>query len=87
MKHKLELVTANHSLRSTGKPRPPAIPNMQGNQTGKLDSDRRLLLQQQLGRCTFPSCKIIIEFQIRFQMQLVPTYFPEAKTFVFIACM
>ncbi|XP_065213017.1 unconventional myosin-XV isoform X2 [Planococcus citri] len=48
MKHKLELVTANHSLRSTGKPRPPAIPNMQNNQTGKLDSDRRLLLQQQL---------------------------------------
>lgn len=50
MKHKLELVTANHSLRSTGKPRPTAIPNMQSGQTGKLDSDRRLLLQQQLGK-------------------------------------
>ncbi|CAH0384305.1 unnamed protein product [Bemisia tabaci] len=41
MKHKLELVTANHSLRSTNKTtsRPSA---------NKLDSDRRLLLQQQL---------------------------------------
>lgn len=50
MKHKLELVTANHSLRSAGKPRPPAIPNLQSSQTGKLDSERRLLLQQQLGK-------------------------------------
>lgn len=46
MKHKLELVTANHSLRSTSKTasRPSA---------NKLDSDRRLLLQQQLGLLLF----------------------------------
>ncbi|XP_050539166.1 unconventional myosin-XV isoform X10 [Daktulosphaira vitifoliae] len=49
MKHKLEMVTANHSLRSsTSKPRPQAINNMPAPPTGKLDSDRRLLLQQQL---------------------------------------
>ncbi|XP_039291022.1 unconventional myosin-XV [Nilaparvata lugens] len=48
MKSKLEKVTANHSLRST-KPtaHPPPIPNMHPP-TGKLDSDRRALLQQQL---------------------------------------
>lgn len=52
MKHKLEMVTANHSLRSTtGKPRPQAMNNMPTPPTGKLDSDRRLLLQQQLGEC------------------------------------
>uniref|UniRef100_A0A8D9AYW5 Unconventional myosin-XV n=1 Tax=Cacopsylla melanoneura TaxID=428564 RepID=A0A8D9AYW5_9HEMI len=45
MKHKLEMVTANHSLRSTdGKnQRPSALPV-----ANKLDSDRRMLLQQQL---------------------------------------
>lgn len=52
MKHKLEMVTANHSLRSsTGKPRPQAMNNMPTPSTaGKLDTDRRLLLQQQLGK-------------------------------------
>lgn len=51
MKHKLEMVTANHSLRSTtGKPRPQAMNNMPTPPAGKLDSDRRLLLQQQLGK-------------------------------------
>lgn len=51
MKHKLEMVTANHSLRSsTGKPRPQAMNNMPTPPTGKLDTDRRLLLQQQLGK-------------------------------------
>lgn len=50
MKHKLEMVTANHSLRSsTSKPRPQAMNNMPTPPTGKLDTDRRLLLQQQLG--------------------------------------
>lgn len=51
MKSKLERVTANHSLRSTSKSNnhPPPIPNMNPPTTGKLDSDRRLLLQQQLG--------------------------------------
>lgn len=54
MKHKLEMVTANHSLRSsTGKPRPQAMNNMPTPPTGKLDTDRRLLLQQQLGRLFF----------------------------------
>ncbi|XP_075232051.1 unconventional myosin 10A isoform X3 [Lycorma delicatula] len=50
MKSKLERVTANHSLRSTTKSNnhPPPIPNMNPPTTGKLDSDRRLLLQQQL---------------------------------------
>ncbi|XP_060860512.1 unconventional myosin-XV isoform X5 [Metopolophium dirhodum] len=51
MKHKLEMVTANHSLRSTtSKPRPQAMNNMPTPlpTTGKLDTDRRLLLQQQL---------------------------------------
>lgn len=44
MKHKLEMVTANHSLRSTdGKNQRTALPP-----ANKLDSDRRLLLQQQL---------------------------------------
>lgn len=53
MKHKLEMVTANHSLRSsTGKPRPQAMNNMPtAAPAGKLDTDRRLLLQQQLGEC------------------------------------
>lgn len=50
MKHKLEMVTANHSLRSTtSKPRPQAMNNMPTPPAGKLDTDRRLLLQQQLG--------------------------------------
>lgn len=49
MKYKLEMVTANHSLRSTNKPnnRPPPIPNM--TPPAKLDTDRKMLLQQQLG--------------------------------------
>jgi hypothetical protein len=48
MKSKLEMVTANHSLRSTdGKnQRPSALPSAMA--PNKLDSDRRLLLQQQL---------------------------------------
>lgn len=53
MKHKLEMVTANHSLRSSSKPtsRPVAIPaNLSTPPAGKLDTDRRLLLQQQLGK-------------------------------------
>lgn len=66
MKHKLELVTANHSLRSTGKPRPTAIPSMQSGQTGKLDSDRRLLLQQQLGKW-MKNCSEVI--QLNFLVQ------------------
>lgn len=51
MKHKLEMVTANHSLRSSnGKPRPQAMNNMpMPPAAGKIDTDRRLLLQQQLG--------------------------------------
>jgi len=55
MKHKLEMVTANHSLRSTtSKPRPQAMNNMPTPlpTAGKLDTDRRLLLQQQLGKKT-----------------------------------
>ncbi|XP_014248612.2 unconventional myosin-XV isoform X2 [Cimex lectularius] len=47
MKHKLEMVTANHSLRSTSsRAPPPPLPNM--NPPAKLDSDRRNLLQHQL---------------------------------------
>ncbi|BES99216.1 MyTH4 domain [Nesidiocoris tenuis] len=48
MKHKLEMVTANHSLRSTSSRAnpPPPLPNM--NPPAKLDMDRRNLLQTQL---------------------------------------
>uniref|UniRef100_A0A0K8SUT5 Unconventional myosin-XV n=1 Tax=Lygus hesperus TaxID=30085 RepID=A0A0K8SUT5_LYGHE len=48
MKHKLEMVTANHSLRSTSSRAnpPPPLPNM--NPPAKLDSDRRNLLANQL---------------------------------------
>lgn len=57
MKHKLEMVTANHSLRSTtSKPRPQAMNNMPTPPAGKLDTDRRLLLQQQLGEFFFENC-------------------------------
>lgn len=48
MKHKLEMVTANHSLRSTSS-RAPALPLPNMNPPAKLDSDRRNLLQHQLG--------------------------------------
>ncbi|XP_014277405.1 unconventional myosin-XV isoform X2 [Halyomorpha halys] len=47
MKHKLEMVTANHSLRSTSS-RAPALPLPNMNPPAKLDSDRRNLLQHQL---------------------------------------
>lgn len=47
MKHKLEMVTANHSLRSTSSRAPPSLPNI-GNAPAKLDLDRRNLLQNQL---------------------------------------
>ena len=49
MKHKLEMVTANHSLRSSSSSRPPPLPMPNMTPPAKLDSDRRLLLQHQLG--------------------------------------
>ena len=64
MKHKLEMVTANHSLRSTtSKPRPQAMNNMPTPlpTAGKLDTDRRLLLQQQLGNKICLNIKIFHE--------------------------
>ncbi|KAG8264185.1 Belongs to the TRAFAC class myosin-kinesin ATPase super [Homalodisca vitripennis] len=53
MKYKLEMVTANHSLRSTTKSnqRPPAphiTPHLTSPGPAKIDTDRKLLLQQQL---------------------------------------
>ncbi|XP_054281634.1 unconventional myosin-XV-like isoform X2 [Macrosteles quadrilineatus] len=52
MKYKLEMVTANHSLRSTGRPahRAPPIPDMTPPTPGptKLDNHRKNLLAQQL---------------------------------------
>lgn len=57
MRSKLELVTANHSLRSTTKTEKPALSllnNMQPNgpqrTVSKLQDDRKLLLEQQLGK-------------------------------------
>ncbi|KAK6643275.1 hypothetical protein RUM43_004780 [Polyplax serrata] len=49
MRHKLEMVTANHSVRSTAKPEKPSlsqVPNMAAPR--KLEDNRRLLLEQQL---------------------------------------
>ncbi|KAL0278610.1 UNVERIFIED_CONTAM: hypothetical protein PYX00_000382 [Menopon gallinae] len=49
MRHKLEMVTANHSVRSTTKSEKPSlsqVPNMTGPK--KLEDNRRLLLEQQL---------------------------------------
>lgn len=51
MRHKLEMVTANHSVRSTTKSEKPSlsqVPNMTGPK--KLEDNRRLLLEQQLGQ-------------------------------------
>ena len=61
MRSKLELVTANHSLRSTTKTEKPALsllnnmqPNGQQRTVSKLEDNRKLLLEQQLGRSFIP---------------------------------
>lgn len=50
MRHKLEMVTANHSVRSTSKPEKPSLSQVpMGPMPKKLEDNRRLLLEQQLG--------------------------------------
>lgn len=49
MRHKLEMVTASHSVRSTTKPEKPSLSQVSENVPKKLEDNRRLLLEQQLG--------------------------------------
>ena len=49
MRHKLEMVTANHSVRSTSKPEKPSLSQVPLERPKKLEDNRRLLLEQQLG--------------------------------------
>ena len=50
MRHKLEMVTSTHSVRSTAKPEKPSLSQVSNmNVPRKLEDNRRLLLEQQLG--------------------------------------
>lgn len=50
MRQKLEMVTSNHSMRSTTKPEKPSLlPMKEQKSVKKLEDNRKLLLEQQLG--------------------------------------
>lgn len=49
MRQRLEKVTANHSVRSTKTAEKPALPREDGK-VKRLEDNRKLLLEQQLGR-------------------------------------
>lgn len=50
MRQKLEMVTSNHSMRSTTKPEKASLLPMKENKSvKKLEDNRKMLLEQQLG--------------------------------------
>jgi len=54
MRQKLEMVTSNHSMRSTTKPEKPSLlPMKEQKAVKKLEDNRKLLLEQQLGQYLF----------------------------------
>ena len=52
MRQRLEKVTANHSVRSTKTSEKPALPREDGK-VKRLEDNRKLLLEQQLGNNQF----------------------------------
>jgi len=52
MRQRLEKVTANHSVRSTKTTEKPALPREDGK-VKRLEDNRKLLLEQQLGNYFF----------------------------------
>lgn len=52
MRQRLEKVTANHSVRSTKTAEKPALPREDGK-VKRLEDNRKLLLEQQLGNYIF----------------------------------
>lgn len=61
MRQRLEKVTANHSVRSTKTAEKPALPREDGK-VKRLEDNRKLLLEQQLGNyiffCTLRSIEV-----------------------------
>lgn len=54
MRQRLEKVTANHSVRSTKTTEKPALPREDGK-VKRLEDNRKLLLEQQLGNSSYPT--------------------------------
>lgn len=52
MRQRLEKVTANHSVRSTKTTEKPALPREDGK-VKRLEDNRKLLLEQQLGNSSY----------------------------------
>lgn len=61
MRQRLEKVTANHSVRSTKTAEKPALPREDGK-VKRLEDNRKLLLEQQLGNY------ILFRFVIKLKM-------------------
>jgi hypothetical protein len=64
MRQRLEKVTANHSVRSTKTTEKPALPREDGK-VKRLEDNRKLLLEQQLGNYFFPSIITVAETAYR----------------------
>ncbi|KAF4520562.1 hypothetical protein B566_EDAN011115, partial [Ephemera danica] len=78
MRQKLEMVTANHSMRSTTKPEKPSMLSMSENPqrvVKKLEDNRKLLLEQQLGHCgrwdTVDSVDMVVSRSQKDEMMLM----------------
>ena len=64
MRQRLEKVTANHSVRSTKTSEKPALPREDGK-VKRLEDNRKLLLEQQLGNLNNFLCIILHHTKFR----------------------